>query len=359
MSQKRIISISLHIGDWETGTIGMDATEVGAYWCLTLALYANGGRMTANDDRLKRIARVKDTRTWKRVRGIVLDKFTITDDIITHERVDSELGRINKASKDASDAAHARWERKRRKEADAAAKEGSCQSYHAKSDLARTGFKTGDPEKPNENSGDDIEAQCGGNANHYPLTNNINIIDDAYADEEVDPSFQEWFEAYPAMAYADFDKAHDAWDELTPSEREHARAVVGTYAKLVGDQDTKHRLSPQRWLSDKRFRNIARPRAGSSTGASIEPPEAGTDARVIFDVITGAGTPRHVWHSWLGVDKVVIRDKVLIPRNGFTRSEIDNRWGHLIRAAGYEIGEPSGRNAPGAGHLAHKAAATS
>ena len=164
MTDKRIISVSFHIGDWQTGTMGMDAAEVGAYHSLIMALYARGGEMSADDQRLKRIARVRDQRTWKRVRPVVLEKFIIQDGMITHARVNEELSHIRKKSKGASDAAHARWEGQRR----AAQNQGSLQSLKAKGDIARTEFETQNSEKANEINDGEVRAHSDGNANLNP-----------------------------------------------------------------------------------------------------------------------------------------------------------------------------------------------
>lgn len=84
----------LHIGDFLGGTIGMDATETGAYIMLIVAHYQAGENGLKNDDvLLARIAKVS-TKVWSRIKERIAVKFDITIDFWRHKRVVEELRKI-------------------------------------------------------------------------------------------------------------------------------------------------------------------------------------------------------------------------------------------------------------------------
>lgn len=84
-----------HIGDFLGGTIGMDATETGAYVMLIVAHYQAGVDGLPDDDVfLSRVARVS-TKVWKTIRPRLALKFNITNDLWRHERVCQELRKID------------------------------------------------------------------------------------------------------------------------------------------------------------------------------------------------------------------------------------------------------------------------
>ncbi len=86
----KIHTIQLNIEDFDAGILGMDATEVGAYFCLLMALYKSSTQDLPNDDaRLARTARV-GTRVWKRIKPILEPHFIINGQVWTNKRVQSE-----------------------------------------------------------------------------------------------------------------------------------------------------------------------------------------------------------------------------------------------------------------------------
>ncbi|MEN6384588.1 MAG: DUF1376 domain-containing protein, partial [Phycisphaerales bacterium] len=85
-----IHTIQLNIERIIGGTISMDATEFGAYMSLLIACYQGKNLLPNDDNRLSRIARCS-LKTWKRIRPILEQKFTINCEGWTHEGVSQEL----------------------------------------------------------------------------------------------------------------------------------------------------------------------------------------------------------------------------------------------------------------------------
>lgn len=91
----KILTIPLHIGDWLGGTLGWDATEIGAYMNLTIAHYLAGeDGISANEKELAKIARCT-LKTWRRISPRVLSKFTVTSDVIVSSKVVDVIRQIN------------------------------------------------------------------------------------------------------------------------------------------------------------------------------------------------------------------------------------------------------------------------
>lgn len=87
-----------HIGDFLGGTMGMDATETGAYVMLIVAHYQEGINGLPDDDvYLARIARVS-LKVWKSIGPRVLNKFNKVGKFWEHERVIEELRKIAQLS---------------------------------------------------------------------------------------------------------------------------------------------------------------------------------------------------------------------------------------------------------------------
>ena len=96
--QQRVIEVPFHIGDFLSGTMHMDATEIGAYWLLCVAHYQAGPEGLPNDDAtLARIARTP-MRSWSRIRKTVLAKFSENGPLLQHKRVGEVLARIAEKS---------------------------------------------------------------------------------------------------------------------------------------------------------------------------------------------------------------------------------------------------------------------
>jgi uncharacterized protein YdaU (DUF1376 family) len=74
-----IITVPLHIGDFISGTLHMDAAQKGAYIMLILSHYQIGAKGLPNDDRqLARIAGVS-LKQWDKMKPILSQKFEITE----------------------------------------------------------------------------------------------------------------------------------------------------------------------------------------------------------------------------------------------------------------------------------------
>ncbi len=86
----RIHTIQLNIEDFLSGTIHMDATELGAYMSLLIACYQSGNKLPNDDKRLARMAKVSP-KIWKRIKPIIEVKFTKSDSYWTHERCQKEF----------------------------------------------------------------------------------------------------------------------------------------------------------------------------------------------------------------------------------------------------------------------------
>lgn len=105
-----IIEVPFHIGDFLSGTMHMDATEVGAYWMLCVAHYQAGEQGLPDDDvKLSRIAKVS-LKTWRRIRPTMAEKFTISDSFWKSSKVIEVLRKISQKSADAKAKALKRWE---------------------------------------------------------------------------------------------------------------------------------------------------------------------------------------------------------------------------------------------------------
>jgi uncharacterized protein YdaU (DUF1376 family) len=105
-----VIEVPFHIGDFLSGTMGMDGTEIGAYWMLIIAHYQAGEKGLADDDKkLAQIARV-EPRVWKRIRPTLAEKFDSYDGVWKHKKVLAVLKNITNKSTDARAKALKRWD---------------------------------------------------------------------------------------------------------------------------------------------------------------------------------------------------------------------------------------------------------
>ena len=93
-----INTIPLHIGDFISGTMHMDATEKGAYIMLLLSHYQIGEIGLPNDDKkLSRIAGVS-MKTWLRIKPTMEEKFCVAEYFWTHSRVIDTLRKVAQLS---------------------------------------------------------------------------------------------------------------------------------------------------------------------------------------------------------------------------------------------------------------------
>ena len=89
-----IHTIQLNIEKLIGGTIGMDATEFGAYMSLIVSCYQSQNNLPNDDKRLARMARVSP-KVWKRIKPILEPKFTKSDLRWSHDVVQKELDKYS------------------------------------------------------------------------------------------------------------------------------------------------------------------------------------------------------------------------------------------------------------------------
>jgi uncharacterized protein YdaU (DUF1376 family) len=107
---QRTIEIPFHIGDFLTDTMGMSATEIGAYMMLCVAHYQAGENGIPDDDiKLARIGKVSQ-KVWKKIRPIVTEKFYITDGFLRSKTVIESLQKKNSRISNAKAKALKRWD---------------------------------------------------------------------------------------------------------------------------------------------------------------------------------------------------------------------------------------------------------
>jgi uncharacterized protein YdaU (DUF1376 family) len=94
----KIHTIPLHLGDWLGGTLGMDATECGAYFNLIAAHYTIGeDGLPNNDSELARLARCTP-KVWARIGERIKSKFSQNGSKIVHERTLLEIQKMLRKS---------------------------------------------------------------------------------------------------------------------------------------------------------------------------------------------------------------------------------------------------------------------
>lgn len=90
----RIKYAQIHIGDFLSGCIEMDATEGGAFFFLIMAHYQRGEVGIEDDDaRLARICHCS-LKVWKRIKDRVLEKFYLENGYWKNERVIEECRKV-------------------------------------------------------------------------------------------------------------------------------------------------------------------------------------------------------------------------------------------------------------------------
>jgi uncharacterized protein YdaU (DUF1376 family) len=108
-------TVSLHLGDYITGTMGMKAEEEGAYIRFLVRLYKQGKPLTDDDAYMGRLMAL-DVRAWRRIKGILVSKgkITIRAGCLTNERFEKERQKRAEWLKKSSSAATERWEKRRK-----------------------------------------------------------------------------------------------------------------------------------------------------------------------------------------------------------------------------------------------------
>lgn len=101
-----------HIGDFITGCLHMDATEIGSYTMLLLAHYQAGESGLPDDDKkLARISKVS-TKTWLRIKPIVMDKFYLESAFWKNSRVVEEFQKRSRTFSDQRARSLKRWNKR-------------------------------------------------------------------------------------------------------------------------------------------------------------------------------------------------------------------------------------------------------
>lgn len=104
--------VQLHVGDFIGAVLHMDATEVGAYTMLLLAHYQAGEIGLPDDDKkLARIAKVS-TKTWARIKPVVMDKFYLENAFWKNSRAVNEFQKRLNISTDQRARALKRWDKR-------------------------------------------------------------------------------------------------------------------------------------------------------------------------------------------------------------------------------------------------------
>lgn len=106
--------ISLHIGDWLGGTVGMTPEQEGAYFRFLAHLYQRG-KPLPDDDRLMARVMSLSLRVWKRLKSdlVALGKIIIRAGSLTNNRFEKERQKRAEEMRKRSEAAQARWAKSR------------------------------------------------------------------------------------------------------------------------------------------------------------------------------------------------------------------------------------------------------
>lgn len=86
----------LYIADYIADTAHLTMAESGAYLHLLMAYWRNGGPISADEGRLRRIVRMTNEE-WDEVRETVLEFFTEQNGTLVHHRVEKELSEASTA----------------------------------------------------------------------------------------------------------------------------------------------------------------------------------------------------------------------------------------------------------------------
>jgi len=91
----RIPYMPFYVGDFISDTLGLTATEVGAYMLLILAYWQNGGPIPNDKEWIRRVLR--HPKRFECILTCVSKYFTVTDTHYTHQRIDKELNKARTA----------------------------------------------------------------------------------------------------------------------------------------------------------------------------------------------------------------------------------------------------------------------
>lgn len=77
----------LNVSEFLQDTLGFDNAEIGSYMLLILSYWANAKALPNDDKYLRQIARCPDG-TWVRTKGILSEKFQVSNGSWTHARIE-------------------------------------------------------------------------------------------------------------------------------------------------------------------------------------------------------------------------------------------------------------------------------
>jgi uncharacterized protein YdaU (DUF1376 family) len=105
----------LYVGDYLADTTHLDGLASGAYLHLLMAMWRAGGKLPANDDKLRRLTKLTPAQ-WERVRDQVMEFFTRRGGSLTHKRLSKELAKYHDKSVRLSEAGKRGQSEKRKKD---------------------------------------------------------------------------------------------------------------------------------------------------------------------------------------------------------------------------------------------------
>lgn len=105
----------LYVGDYLADTTHLDGVASGAYLHLLMAMWRAGGKLPANDDKLRRLTKLTPAQ-WERVRDQVMEFFSRRGGSLTHKRLSKELAKYHDKSVRLSEAGKRGQSEKRKKD---------------------------------------------------------------------------------------------------------------------------------------------------------------------------------------------------------------------------------------------------
>lgn len=277
-----------HIGDYITGTMGMQLEQEGAYIRFLMRLYQRG-KPLPDDDRFMAMCMNLSIRVWKRVRDglVAVGKIIARAGCLTNARFEKERQQRAEMMRKQAEAARLRWQRQR------AEKMGLAEvSPKFGESLDETSPKLSEfiAKKPNEISASPITSNML-TINQYPLTidNNPPTVpprgDGAPkrkktpVPEEYSKSFEAFWEIYPRKIAKG--AASNAWQRLSLEQQRRAYRALKDQLPGLRSQvrpDGNFCPHPATWINEGRFDDepaaaMATPKARPSFLDSVIVPE--------------------------------------------------------------------------------------
>lgn len=194
----------LHIADYLADTGHLNATEHGAYLLLIMHYWQNG-HLPSNEKLIARVARMTADQ-WEESRDVIAMLFGPD---WTHKRIDAELSKADDIIEKRRAAAEARYGKgaKGTKDANALQVDSKCSD---------TGALPTTSELSSSLRSEDLEK------------NSASAIDFDFERE-----FQSWFSSWPTFTSDDDGKAREAFQALSPADRQTMAAATPAYVAAV------------------------------------------------------------------------------------------------------------------------------